>query len=167
MDGFLGKSYRNSLKGNLKEAVNGGKVIISIVINNKRFPSKLYSRSSWVIELSDIEIKVINERKKEMARELLITDIDKVSINVSKGFNNAPGPYMTQTICCEIAVNIRENEYYFICEDLKVIPVLLKWMKENKINYIDSYNLEELYNSKEEKEVIEILYNNIKEITDR
>lgn len=167
MDGFLGKSYRNSLKGDLKEAVNGGKVIISISMGNNRFPSKTYSRSHWVVELSDMEIRIINERRKEIAKEMLITDIDKVTINVAKGFNNAPGQYMTQTICCEIAVNINEKEYCFICEDLKVIPLLLKWMKENNIRYIDPYNLEGMYSSKEEKDVIELLYNNIKEIPER
>lgn len=47
------------------------------------------------------------------------------------------------------------------------MALLFKWLQRNNLHYTDSYELEKLYNEKEEKEVIKILYDNIKEISEK
>ena len=46
---FTSKALTNSLKSNLDDALKSGKVIVSVGINGKEFPGKMYCRSSWVL----------------------------------------------------------------------------------------------------------------------
>lgn len=167
MNGFLGQDYKNSLKTNFDEAIKGGKIIVSFLMEGKRVPGKMYCRSPWVVELNDTEIKIVNDMTKKVSKKVSVSDIEEVAVKVVKGFNNAPGKFMTQSISCEMQVNINEKEYCFICEDLHVVPILFKWLKRNNLNYKDLYDLEKLYNEMDEKEVVEILYSKISEISER
>jgi len=74
---------------------------------------------------------------------------------------------MLQTLCFEIAIKILETKYQFICEDLRVIQPILRWVQKNNIEYTDSYNLVKLYSENDPKEVVDILYNKLQEIQGR
>lgn len=154
----------NSLKGNIDEVLNTGKVIASISINRKQYPSKIHSRSPWILLMEGREIKIYDNRDKKICKKILMLDLAEINLGVAKGFNNAPGIFMTQSLCFEMNVRIENKEYCFICEDLKPIPEVIKWLKENDMLYRDYYNLEQLYSENNSEEVVEILYNKIKEI---
>lgn len=157
----------NSLKRDIDDALNSGKVIVSVSINGNDYPGKMYSRSPWILLIGGAEIKIYNNRDKKVLKNISTLDITKINLRVAKGFNNAPGIFMTQSLCLEMDVRINNKNYCLICEDLRPIPEILKWLKENNIFYIDSYNLEQLYNENDVKEVVNILYSKIQEIQER
>ena len=164
---FTSKSLTNSLKSNLDDALKSGKVIVSVIINGKEFPRKMYSRSPWALGVDDVEVKIYTNSTKKISKKIPVSDIDEIALRVAKGFNNAPGIFMTQTLCLEMDMKIKEENYQFICEDLGVIPSVFKWIQKNTINYTDFYNLENLYDENNEKEAIDILYSKIEEIQGR
>ena len=164
---FTSKALTNSLKSNLDDALKSGKVIVSIRIHDKDFPGKMYSRSLWVLEFDDKEFKIFNNKTKKVFQQISLLDIDHIQLNVAKGYNNAPGRFMTQTLCLEIAVNMQEKTYQFICEDLGVIKPMLSWLKENNIEFIDTNHLVNLYNEHDAREAVDILYSQIHDIQGR
>lgn len=161
------KTLTNSLKGDIEEALNTGKVIVSISINGNQYPSKMYSRSPWILLMDGKEIKIYNNRDKKTCKKALILDSAEITLEVAKGFNNAPGKFMTQSLCFEMSIRIEEENYCFVCEDLKPIPETLELLQKSNILYRDPYNLEQLYNQNDSKEVIDILYSKIKDIQDK
>lgn len=156
------KTLTNSLNGDIEEALNTGKVIASISINGSQYPSKMYSRSPWILLMDGKEIKIYNNRDKKVCKKTLILDSAEITLGIERGFNNAPGKFMTQSLCFEMSVRIENKNYCFNCEDLKPIPEILKLLQNNNILYRDPYNLEQLYNENDSKEVIDILYSKIK-----
>ena len=161
------KTLTNSFKGDIDEALNNGKVIVSISINGNEYPSKTYSRSPWILFMDGKEIKIYNNRDKKVCKKDLILDIAEITLGVAKGFNNVPGIFMTQSLCFEMSIRIENKDYCFICEDLKQIPEILKLLQKNNILYRDPYNLEQLYGENDSREVVDILYSKIKEIHDK
>lgn len=127
----------------------------------------MYSRSPWELGMDDAEVKIYNNSTKKISKKISVSDINEIDLRVAKGFNNAPGIFMTQTLCLKIDMKIEEENYQFICEDLGAIPLVFKWMQRNNINYTDFYNLENLYDENNEKEAIDILYSKIEEIQGR
>ncbi len=164
---FTNKSLTNSLKWDIEEALNTGSVIVSISINGDEYPSKMYSRSPWILLMDGKEIKIYNNRDKKTCKKTLILDSAEITLGVAKGFNNAPGKFMTQSLCFEMSIIIENKKYCFICEDLKSIPETLKLLQKNNILYRDPCNLEQLYNENDSKEVVDILYSKIKETQDK
>lgn len=164
---FTSKALTNSLKSNLDDALKSGKVIVSVEISGKEFPGKMYCRSSWVLGLNDTELKISNNRTKRVSKQISVSDITNIELSVAKGFNNAPGQFMRQTLCLEMAINIGEITYQLICEDLGVIQPMLLWVQENNIKFTDSYDLVKLYSENNSKEAIDILYSKLQEIQGR
>lgn len=164
---FTSKALTNSLKSNLDDALKSGKIIVSVGINGKEFPGKMYCRSSWVLGLNDTELKISNNRTKKVSKQISVSDINNIELSVAKGFNNAPGQFMRQTLCLEMAINIGETTYQLICEDLGAIQPILSWVQENNINFTDSYDLVKLYSENNSKEAVDILYSKIQEIQGR
>lgn len=74
---------------------------------------------------------------------------------------------MLQTLCFEMSIKIVETKYQFICEDLRAIQPILRWVEKNNIEYTDSYNLIKLYSENDPKEVVDIIYNKLQEIQGR
>lgn len=164
---FTSKGVTNSLKSNLDDALKSGEVIVSVEINGSKFPKKMYCRSLWALRVSDTELKIFNNKTKEISKQIFISDINSIDLKVARGFNNAPGKFMTQTLCLKMDVNTGDRIYQFICEDLGVIKGILSWVQENNIEFTDSYDLVKLYNENNSKEVIEILYSKLQEIQRR
>ena len=164
---FTSKTLTNSLKSNLDDALKSGKVIISVSINENEFPKKMNCRSSWVLEVDDKELKISNNRTKKLSKQISISDINNIDLSVAKGFNNAPGIFMSQTLCLLIDINIGDITYQLICEDLDVIQPILSWVQQNNIRFTDSYDLVKLYSENSSKEAIDILYSKIQEIQGR
>ena len=127
----------------------------------------MYCRSSWNLELHDTELKISNNRTKEVSKQISISDINNIELSVAKGFNNAPGKLMSQALCLQIDINMRDMTYQFICEDLSAIQPLLSWIKQNNIEFTDSYDLVKLYSENNSKEAIDILYGKLQEIQGR
>lgn len=164
---FTSKALTNSLKSNLDDALKSGKVIVSVGINGEEFPKKMYCRSSWALGLNDTELKISNNRTKEVSKQISVSDINSIELNVAKGFNNAPGKFMSQTLCLEMTINIGETTYQLICEDLGVIQPMLSWGQKNNIKFTDSYDLVKLYSENNPKEAVDILYSKLQEIQGR
>lgn len=155
---FSKKNSTNSLKNNPSK---DKKIIISMIVYGKRYPEKMYSKSPWIIELNDSEIKGYSSVSKFLSKKMKTSEISNIDIKVIKGFNNLPGKPMTQSLACEFSVKFEGDVYVFICEDLDVIKPLLTWLKNNNLKFTDSSNLEKLYKENEAKQVIEILHKNI------
>ena len=66
---FTSKSLTNSLKSNLDDALKSGKVIVSVIINGKEFPRKMYSRSPWALGVDDVEVKIYTNSTKKISKK--------------------------------------------------------------------------------------------------
>lgn len=162
MTDLFNKAFTNSLKNNLDEVLSGVQTIVAISINNKRYPNKMYSKSHWILELDDMGLKIANDSTKITPKEILLSDIITFNVEATKGFNNAPGMFMTTNLRCEIEVKTKDQQCNFICEDLSVLPTLFLWLKDNDINFTDSLGLMELYEDNKSEEVFDMIFNRLK-----
>ncbi len=161
------KIYTNSLKEDINEALSLGKVIVSISINNNEYPKKIYSRSPWILKLENNKATLHFTSTNKEAKKVIDLEDSIFYLEVDKGFNNAPGPFMTQTICFELSIKHNDITYSFICEDLNAIPEVLKFIENNKIAYVDNHKLNDLYKEFELQEVSQILYDQLDNIKDK
>lgn len=66
---FTSKSLTNSLKSNLDDALKSSKVIVSVIINGKEFPRKMYSRSPWALGVDAVEVKIYTNNTKKISKK--------------------------------------------------------------------------------------------------
>lgn len=140
--------------------VKNDAVLVTIIIEGERYPSKMFKQTPWYLVFEDDYIKFVEEKGKEVEvlKKTAKYGIEKVELGViRRPSGGGLYGYLLLDLRVELFFKYDTESIVVVCDAFSFAEGLFQWLEKNEIPVVDPLDMRGLLNKELDKPLREYL----------